>query len=383
MDTNATKGQKVPKGPKLSRDKAPHLYWWCAILCVLVCGCGLLKPDHSKQTVESPASAQVTQSSDEPVASPPPETPTSVTPIDPTPQPQAIRTAITDPPPAPALNPLPMAQPTKSTQNLVLAGAPAKVQTKHSITGSVAKLPAPQTTVTYMPREAAAAIVIKGPPRPPPEPSWSRIAAPLCLGIAMGAMVVALVFRAKQHVGMPSGRKAHKDGLFLPTEFKLRDSAFQPGIPFGMLAPENRVRRSKMELMGSLFANTTNTIRSIARKLSMEREGAPCPVVRQRVSVPLPMLSSQCSSSSKLVPPEAPDSKSAEISPATPPQDQDAPAENGTQGKPTESPPSANPDIAEIKPLEAPTLESITTSKVAEEAVSAPKPSAAAPVAVS
>jgi hypothetical protein len=381
MDTRVTEGQKRPKQARLARAYAPHQdpCWWCAMLCVLVCGCDLLKPASARQTAEPPGATRVAPNSNQVAAPPPPLAATTATPTGHTSQPLAVRTTIVDPPPARALNPAPRAQPAKSNQNLLVPDAPAKVQTSHTVTNSVANTPTPQTTVTYIPREAAAAIVIKGPPRPP-EPPWSRIAVPLSLGMGLGAGLVALVFSAKRRFRVPSVRKARKDELFLPSEFKLRDSAIQPEAPFGMLAPEKRAGRSKMDLLVSVLASTTKAIRFLVSKLPMERIGTACRAVWQRMSTPLPAIPERCSS--RPLSPEAADSKSRESSATV------ASTENAVQGKPAESapsPPSANPGVPASPLVATPTLdEPLTASEVAGEAVSAPRrPSRETPVRVS
>lgn len=187
MDTKVTEGQKWRKQSWLARAYIPHQKWcwWCAMLCVLVCGCDLLKPAAARKTAEPPATTRVAPNSNQVAAPSPPPAATTTTPTGPTPQPVAVRTAIVDPPPAPASNPAPMAQPAKGAQSLLVPGASAKVQTSHTVINSVANTPTPQTTLTYISREAAAAIVIKGPPRPL-EPPRSRIAVPLCFGMNMG-----------------------------------------------------------------------------------------------------------------------------------------------------------------------------------------------------
>jgi hypothetical protein len=381
MDTRVTEGQKTPKQPRLARACAPQQdpCWWCAMLCVLVCGCNLLRPAPARQTAEPPAATRVAQSSNQVAAPPPPRAATTATPTGQTPQPLAVRTTIVDPPPAPASNPAPTAQPAKSNQKLLVPGAWAKVQTSHTVTTSVANPRTPRTTVTYMPRETAAAIVIKGPPRQP-EPRWSRIAVPLCLGMGVGAVLIALVFRAKRRVRVPSVRKAHNDELFLPSEFKLRDSAIQPEAPLGMLAPEKPACSSKMELLVSVLASTTNAICFLASKIPLKRVGTACQAVWQRTSTPLPATSEQCSS--RPLSPEAADSKGGESSATVA-----SPAENAVLGKPAESAPSptsASPGSPASEPLEAPMLEPITASKVADEAVGAPRqPSREAPIHVS
>jgi len=381
MDTRVTEGQKRRKQPWLARAHVPHQKpcWWCAMLCVLVCGCDLLKPAPARKTAEPPAATRVAPNSNQVAAPPPPRAATTATPTGPTPQPVAVRTAIVEPPPAPASNPAPRAQPAKGAQNLLVPGASAKVQTSHTVTNSVANAPRAQTTVTYMPREAAAAIFIKGPPHPP-EPPRSRLAVPLCLGMGLGAGVVALVFSAKRRFRVPSVRKARKDGLFLPSEFKLKDSAIQPEAPFGMLATEKPVHRSKMELLVSVLASTTNAIRFLVSKLPMERIATACRAVWQRISAPVPAIPEQCSSAP--LSSAAADAKSGEISATV------ASPENGAQGEPADrppSPPSANPGVPASPPVATPTLdEPLTASEVADEAVRAPKqPSREAPVRVS
>lgn len=378
MDTRVTEGQKRPKQPRLARACATHQdpCWWCSMLCVLVCGCDLLKHAPARQTAEAPAATRVAQSSNQVAAPPTPRPATIATPTGHTPQPLADRTTIVDPPPAPASNPAPTARPAKSNQKL--PGASAKVQTSHTVTNSVANPRTPQTTVTYMTREAATAIVIKGPPRQP-EPRWSRT-SPLCLGMGVGAVLIALVFRDKRGFRVPSGRKAHKDELFLPSEFKLKDSAIRPEAPLGILAPEKPACSSKMELLVSVLASTINAIRFFVSKFPLERVGTACQAVWQRMSTPLPAISEQ--SSSRPLSPEAADPGSGESSATAA-----SPAEYAVQSKPAESvpsPPSANPGVPASEPLEAPTLEPKTASKVADETVSAPSQlSREAPVHVS
>jgi hypothetical protein len=381
MDTKVTEGQKGRKQSWFARAYVPHQRpcWWCAMLCVLVCGCDLLKPGPARRTAEPPGATRVAPDSNPVVAPPPPPAATTATPTGPTPQPLVARTSIVDPPPAPALNPAPRAQPAKSNQNLLVPDTPAKVQTSHTVTNSVVNTPTPHTTVTYMPREAAAAIVIKGPPRQP-EPPSSRIAVPLCLGMGIGALLFALVFSAKRRFRAPSVRKARKEELFLPSEFKLKDSAIQPDAPFGMLAPEKAVCRSKMELLVSVLASTTNAIRFLVSKVPMERIGTACRAVWQRISAPEPAIPEQCSS-----PPlssAAADSKSGEISATV------ASPENGVQGKPAECPastPSANAGVPASPPVATPTHdEPLTASGAADEAFRAPsQPSKEAHVPVS
>jgi hypothetical protein len=383
MDTRVTDGQKQRKQSWLARAyvRHPKPCWWCAMLCVLVCGCDSLKPAPARQTAEPPAATRVAPNSNQVAAPPPPPAAITATPTGPTPQPLAVRTAIVDPPPAPALNPAPKAQPAKSNHNLVVPDAPAKVQTSHTVTNSVANTTTAQTTVTYMPREAAAALVIKGPPRPP-EPPRSRIAVTLCLGMGLGAGVVALVLSAKRRFRVSSVRKGRKEELFLPSEFKLRDSAIEPGAPFGLLAPEKPVCRSKMELLVSVLAGTTNAIRFLVSKLPMERIGTACRTVWQRISAPVPAIPEPCSSTP--LSSVAADSESGEISATA------ASPENGVPGKPAESPPSPPsadrcPDVLASPPVATPTLdEPLTASEVADEAVRAPRqPSTEAPVPVS
>jgi hypothetical protein len=370
MDTRVTDGQKRRKQSWLARAYEPHRRrcWWCAMLCVLVCGCDLLKPAPARQTAEPPAVTRAAPNSNQVAAPSPPPAATTATPTSPTPQPLAVRTAIVDPPPAPALNPAPRAQPAKNNQNLLVPDVQAKVQTSHTVTNSVAKTPTPQTTVTYIPREAAAAIVIKGPPRPP-EPPWSRIAVPLCLGMGLGAGLVALVFSAKRRFRVPSVRKARKDELFLPSEFKLRDSAIQPEAPFGMLAPEKPVRRSKIKLLVSVLASTPNAIRFLVSKLPMERIGTTCRAGWQRISASVPAIPEQRSSTP--LSSSAEDSKRGEISAIV------ASPENGVQSKLTESPPfppSANSGVPASPPVATPMLdEPLSVSEVAGEAVRAPR----------
>jgi hypothetical protein len=197
--------------------------------------------------------------------------------------------------------------------------------------------------------------------------------------MGLGAGVVALVFSAKRRFRVSSFRKGRKDELFLPSEFKFRDSAIQPEGPFGMLAPEKPV--SKMELLGSVLASTANAIRFLVSKLPMEQVGTACRAVWQRISAPVPAIPEQCSSTP--LSSAAADSKSGESSATV------ASPENGVQGKPAEStpsPPSADrcPDVPASPPVATPTLdEPVTASEVADEAVRAPKqPSREAPVPV-
>lgn len=348
MDTRATEGQRRPKLHQ-------HPFCWCAMLCVLACGCDLVKPAHTRQTAEPLAATSEAQSSDQIEAPPLPRGATSATPAGHTPHLMAVPTAIVDPPPAPALNPVPTAQPAKSNQKVLFAGSQAKVQTNHTVTDSAAKPQPPQTTVTYMPREAAAAIVIKGPPRQP-EPPSSRIAVALCLGMSVGAVLVVLLFYAKRRFSVPSFPKARREELFLPSEFKLRDSAIEPQAPLGMLAPEKPVCRSKMELLVSVLVGTTNAGRFLVSKLPLERVGMACQTVRQRMSASLPAISEQCSS--EQLPSEAADSKSGELSTTAA-----SPAENGVQSKPAENPPSARSAIPASVPLEEPTQDSIALAR--------------------
>ena len=301
------------------------------MLCVLVCGCNLLKPAPARETAEPPAVTKVAPNNNQVAAPPPPPVTITAAPTGPTPPPLTARTAIVDPPPASALNSAPRVQPAKRNQNPLVPDAPAKVQTGRTVTNSVVNASTTQIKVTYMPREAAAAIVIKGPPRRP-EPPRSRIAVPLCLGVGLGAGLAALVFSGKRRFRLRSVGNARKEELFLPSEFKLRDSAIQPDAPFGMLAPEKPVCGSKMELLVSMLASTTSAIRFLVSKLPLERIVAAGRSLRQQICSPAPAIPEQCSST----PPSstAADSKSDEI-PATA-----ASPENGVQGKPAESIPS-------------------------------------------
>jgi hypothetical protein len=310
MDTRVTEGQECRKQSWLARVYGPNrqLCWWCAILCAWVCGCNLLKTAQVRQTAEPPVSPEVA-SNDNQVAAPPPApapSPATAATTSLTPQSPSVRTSIADPQPAPALNPVPKARPAKSNQILVVPDASPKVLTGHTFTKSIAKIPRPQTTVTYIPREAAAAIVIKGPPRPP-QPTWSRIAVPLCFGIGIGAGLVAIAFTAKQRFVRPSVGKGRKEELFLPSEFKLRDSVIEPGAPFGMLAPEKPVCRSKLEGLVSVLGSTTNAIRFLASKL---RIGTACRAVWRRITTVEPAITEQGVPTSLST--AATDSKSAE-----------------------------------------------------------------------
>jgi hypothetical protein len=344
MDTRATAGQK--RLPKLARTYAR---WWSAMLCVLVCGCDSLKPAHTRRTADPPAATEVTESSDQ-VGTRPPLTATTAALTDPTPQPPDVRAKIGDPPPAPALSPAPAAHPAKSNQKLLLPGASAGVQASHAATNSAANPHPPQTTVTYMPREAAAAIIIKGPPRQPQPPS-SRIGITLCLGMSFGAGVVAIVFYAKRRSSVPSVQKAPRQELFLPSEFRLKDSAIQPEAPFGMLARVNPESRSKVQLLFSALAATTNASRFLASKLPLDRVGEAFQAVRQRFSAPLPAISEQSPSSE--LSSEAADSKPGEISDTT-----ESLAGNGVQAKPAEVTPPVTLGATASAPLEAPTQNS-------------------------
>jgi hypothetical protein len=381
MDNRVTAGQKRRRQSWLASAYMAYqkACGWCGMLCMMVCGCNLLKPAPARQTPQPPAATIEVQNGDQAPAPAPPPAASTATPTGPTPQSLAVRIAIVDPPPAAALNPVPRAQPAKSNQSLRVPTAPTTAQTSHAVTNSVGNPPPPQTTVTYIPRAAAAAMVIKGPPRAP-EPPWSRVAVPLCLGMGVGAGVVALAFSAKRRSRAPSVRDARKDELFLPSEFKLRDSAIQPEAPFGMLAPIKPERRSKMELLVSAFASATNAIRFIVSKFPMERTGTACRVGRQRTSAPVSAIPEQCVS--KPLSSAAPDSKIGELSAAA------ASPENGEHGKQAESPPSppsAKLGVPSGSPVATPTPDKpLTEPKVVEEAVRAPRqPSREAPVAVS
>ena len=367
MDTTATEGQKRRKRSWLAWAYGPQQKpcWCCAMLCALVCGCGVLKPAPDRQNSEPPAATRSVPNNDQAEA-PPSSSPAATTAASPAPalRPQVVRTAIVDPLPAPALHPAPKAQPAKS--NLFVPDAPARVQTNHNVTNSIANTTRAQTTVTYIPREAAAAMVIKGPPRPP-KPTWSRIAVPLCFGIGVGAGLVALVFSAKQRFSLPSVRRARREELFLPSEFKLKDSAIQPGAPFGMLAPEKAECRSKTELLVTALASTTNAIRFLAGKLPTERIGTACRTAWQRISAPVPAIPKQCSSTP--LSSAAADSKSDEISAPV------ASPERDVQGNPAESPnslPSANHGVSASPPVATPTLDEPLSSEIAREAVRSP-----------
>jgi hypothetical protein len=194
--------------------------------------------------------------------------------------------------------------------------------------------------------------------------------------MGLGAALVALVLGAKRRFAVPSVRKAHRHDLFLPSEFKLKDSAIEPSAPFGMLAPEKRVRRSKMELLVSLLASTASAIRSLASKLPVERASNFCRSAWQRISAP-PATPEQCSS--EPLSPGAADSKGAEVPVVV--ESQHAPAEAAAKGTPVEShafPPSANPVVPVSAPVEAPSLEAKSAEKsaekVADQAVSTTTP---------
>jgi hypothetical protein len=342
IDTRATAGQK--RLPKLARTYAR---WWFAMLCVFVCGCDSLKPAHTRRTADPHAAIEMTESSSQ-AGTPPPRAATGAALTDPTPQPPDVQAKIVDPPPAPALHLALTAHPPKTNHKLLLPGATAGVQASHAPTNSAANLHPPQTTVTYMPRAAAAAIVIKGPPRQPQPPS-SRIGVTLCLGISVGAGIVAIVFYAKRRSSVPSVRKAQRQGLFLPSEFKLKDSAIQPEAPFGMLGRVNPESRSKVELFVSAVTATTNASRFLASKLRLDRVGEAFQAVRQRFSAPLPAFSEQCSSSAL----SAEAGKPGETSDTT-----ESLAGNGVQNKPAEDPPTVPPGATASAPLEAPTQNS-------------------------
>jgi len=383
MDTRVTAGQKRQKQSWPVRAYVPHQRrcWWWVLVCIVVCGCNLLKPAANRQTAAPPTVTIVAPSSSQVAAPPPPPlatTDTTATSPGTPPQPLPVRTAIADPLPAPALNPAPKTRPAKSNQNLRVTTAPAKVQSSHRVTNSVANTPTQQTTVTYIPREAAAAMVIKGPPRPP-QPRSSRIAVPLCLGIAVGAGAVALFFIAKRRSRL-SIRKGRKDELSLPSEFKLRESAIQPEAPFGMLAPEKPQRRSIRELLVPLLASMTPAIRFLVSKVPVDGIVMACRAVWQRISVPAPAIADKCSSTPQSS--ASADSKFGEV-PATVPS-----PELGVRGKPAESASSttsAKSVVPASPPVAAPSLDKpLTVSEVTGEAMRPPRqPSKEAPIPVS
>jgi hypothetical protein len=89
---------------------------------------------------------------------------------------------------------------------------------------------------------------------------------------------------------IPSAGKGRKEELFLPSEFKLKESAIEPGAPFGMLAPKKPVCRSKLEGLVSVLGSTTNVIRFLASKL---RIGTACRAVWQRITTVEPAIAEQ------------------------------------------------------------------------------------------
>lgn len=215
MDTRVTERQKRRNQRCLPRIYGE--YWWCATLCVLACGCDLLKPTTARQAPPPPGAATAAQSNN-PVATPPtPLVRATASPADPAsqshpaPQSPAAPNPIATPRPSPTFYSAPADPPPKGAQLLLGSSASAKAQTKHTVTNSAAKAPMPQTTVTYVPRERGAAILIKGPPRRP-EPRWSRKAVPLCLALSTGALLVALVFRVKQR--LPPAAKPKRKSLY-------------------------------------------------------------------------------------------------------------------------------------------------------------------------
>lgn len=350
MDTRVTERQKRRKQRCLSRAYAQ--YCWCATLWVLACGCDLLKPTAARQTTPPPGAATAAQSNN-PVAPPPPRlVRATASPADPIPQPHpaplspTAPSPIVTPRPAPALYSAPVDPPPKGAQLLLGSSAAAKAQTRHAVTNSVAKAPTPQSTVTYVPRDRGAAILIKGPPRQP-EPRWSRKAAPLCLVLSAGALLVALVFRVKQR--SPSGRKAQTEELILPREFKLKDSAIQPEVPFGMLAPAKPARLSGREVLFSALACVPNGIRYLAAKLPMEWVGASGRAVWQRISATLSPNPEQ-RSAPPLTPVTVPNSGEISGTRAS----QGAAAEKEAQGKPAGTLVCTNSGIPAGAPPKAP-----------------------------
>ena len=298
LDTRADEGQQRPGQSRVVNQRRLQVFCLWALLCHVLCGCNLLKPGNARQTGE-PSSAKVAQTSTQVETAAP--APTSA----PIPPPAHIAAspvgnAIADSPPPPVSEPTPARviprnnhrtppKPAASNQTLTVTGTATKPQSGPPALTPVSTPPKAETTVTYMPREAAAAMVIKGPPRQP-EPPRSRMSFSLVLGMAAGALFVVLLFRTKRVVRVSSFRKGRSEELYLPGEFKLKDSAIQSEAPLGMLAPERPVRRTNTELLVSFLANITNACRSLLDKLPYDRAADAWESVLRRLSPSAPAI---------------------------------------------------------------------------------------------